>query len=115
MANESVKRIFSKNLRRLLEENGMQDKDLMPITGASQTAISDWLNAKKYPRIDKIERIANYFHIQKSDLIEEKSEDESPPRTIETRIVSAGMDDLPKEAREKILAVFLEAYSKLKK
>ena len=34
--------------------------------------VSDWLNEKKYPRIDKIEILANYFKILKSDLIEEK-------------------------------------------
>ena len=36
------------------------------------TTLSDWLNAKKYPRIDSIELLANYFNIQKSDLIEKK-------------------------------------------
>lgn len=35
---------------------------------------SDWINAKKYPRIDKIERLATYFGISKSDLIEERHE-----------------------------------------
>lgn len=33
---------------------------------------SDWINAKTYPRIDKIELMANYFGIEKSDLVEDK-------------------------------------------
>lgn len=36
------------------------------------TTFVDWLNAKTYPRIDKIELMANYFGIQKSDLVEPK-------------------------------------------
>ena len=35
----------------------------------------DWVNGKKYPRMDKIEILANYFGILKSDLIEEKTEE----------------------------------------
>ena len=34
---------------------------------------SDWINAKTYPRIDKIELLANYFGVLKSDLVEDKS------------------------------------------
>ena len=115
MANERIKQIFAENLRRLLEENRMQDKDLIPVTGASQTAISDWLNAKKYPRMDKIEKIANHFQIQKSDLIEEKMTPTIPiavPKTVEAQIVSAGMDDLTQDDREVLLSVFLSMMRK---
>ena len=37
------------------------------------------MKAKKYPRIDKIEILANYFGILKSDLIEEVSENGYSP------------------------------------
>ena len=76
MSGEKSKEAFAKNLRKYLDSRGMQDKDLIPITGASQTAVSEWLNAKKFPRIDKIEKIANFFGVKKSDLIEEPQEDE---------------------------------------
>ena len=72
MSSTENKKVFARNLRRLLDERGMQDKDLIEITGASQTAVSDWLNAKKYPRIDKIEKLANFFGVKKSDLIEDR-------------------------------------------
>ena len=74
MGTTENKEIFAQNLRRFLNSRGMQDKDLCEIAGASQTAVSDWLNAKKYPRIDKIERIANYFGVPKSSLIEDSKE-----------------------------------------
>lgn len=75
MINTDSKVTFAKNLRIFLESRGMQDKDLCEITGASQTAVSDWLNAKKYPRIDKIEKMANFFGIPKSALIEDSKEE----------------------------------------
>lgn len=71
MGNIENKAALARNLRKFLELRGMQDKALMDITGASQTAISEWLNAKKYPRIDKIEKMANYFGVPKSALIED--------------------------------------------
>ncbi|MCL1951736.1 MAG: hypothetical protein FWF60_02790 [Oscillospiraceae bacterium] len=42
------------------------------ILGVAYTTFSDWYNGNKYPRIDKIEMMANYFGILKSDLVEDK-------------------------------------------
>ena len=39
------------------------------------TTFTDWCNGVKYPRIDNIEKLANYFGISKSDLIEIKGSD----------------------------------------
>ena len=33
--------------------------------------MTDWVNGKKYPRIDRIEKLAIYFGVSKSDLIED--------------------------------------------
>ena len=44
--------------------------------GFSYFTFSDWVNGKKFPRMDKVEILANYFGILKSDLIEEKSVNE---------------------------------------
>ena len=55
-----------------MERSGKTQRDLAEIVGVSSATMSDWLNEKKYPRIDKIEILANYFQILKSDLIEEK-------------------------------------------
>lgn len=41
--------------------------------GFKYSTVSEWLKARKYPRIDRIEMLANYFGILKSDLIEDKS------------------------------------------
>lgn len=69
------KEIFTKNLRHYIELSGKTQKQLAEIVGVAQSTFNDWATAKKYPRIDKIEILANYFGIQKSDLIEEKTEE----------------------------------------
>lgn len=68
------KEVFAKNLRRYMEMKGKSQKELAEIIGVSAPTMNDWIKAKKYPRIDKIEMLANYFGILKSDLIEEKTE-----------------------------------------
>ena len=66
------KEVFAKNLRHLMNENGKNQKEIAEIVGVSAPAVNDWLKAKIYPRIDKIEILANHFGILKSDLIEAK-------------------------------------------
>lgn len=68
------KEVFAKNLRYYMERMGKNQKELAEIVGVSAPTMNDWLKAKKYPRIDKIEIMANYFGILKSDLIEDKKE-----------------------------------------
>ena len=69
------KEIFSKNLKRYLEKSGKDRKELAEIWGFPYSTVTEWVNGKKYPRIDRIEVMADYFGILKSDLIEEKTEE----------------------------------------
>ena len=111
--------ILGRNLRRYVDQSGKLGKDIAAIVGVSPATFSEWMNGKKYPRIDKIELLANYFHIQKSDLIEEHPGEKQnsgsinglAPKTLEARIVSFGMDSLPKEEREKILSILQTMYN----
>ena len=74
------KETFSINLKRLMEQNGVSRQDLSKVLGVSYFTISDWVNGKKYPRMDKVEMLAKYFNILKSDLIEEKGTNKSLPQ-----------------------------------
>lgn len=64
------KELFAKNLQKYMDETCKTQKEIAEIVGVSAPTVSDWLKCKKYPRIDKIEILANYFGILKSDLIE---------------------------------------------
>lgn len=70
------KMVFSKNLRRLMNEKGVSAKELSKTLDFPYTTLLSWLKAENYPRIDKIEAMAGYFGVLKSDLIEEKMTEE---------------------------------------
>ena len=76
------KNIFASNLKRYMELKGKSRNDISEALGISYFTVSDWVNGKKYPRMDKVEMLANYFGIQKSDLIEIKV-GKNPPEKIE--------------------------------
>lgn len=66
------KAILSKNLKHYIEKSGKDRRELAEEWGFPYSTVTDWINGKKYPRIDRIEIMADYFGILKSDLIEEK-------------------------------------------
>lgn len=68
------KEIFSSNLRRYMKLNQVARKKLSEDLGVSYYTITDWVNGKKYPRMDKVELLAAYFGILISDLVEDKKE-----------------------------------------
>lgn len=75
------KDIFASNLKRQMELKGKSRNDISSALGISYFTITDWVKGKKYPRMDKVEMLANYFGIHKSDLIEDKKE--SSPDKVE--------------------------------
>ena len=75
MSNIGNKETMSKNLKYYIERSGKDRKELAEIWGFPYSTVTEWINGKKYPRIDRIEIMADYFGILKSDLIEEKSEE----------------------------------------
>lgn len=64
--------IFSENLKKYMALSGKSRKDVCEALGYSYFTFSDWVTGKKMPRMDKVEQLANYFGILKSDLIEDK-------------------------------------------
>ena len=74
MSNIGNKETMSKNLKYYIERSGKDRKTLAEIWGFPYSTVTDWINGNKYPRIDRIEVMAEYFGIQKSDLIEDKKE-----------------------------------------
>ena len=73
MSSLGNKNVFSKNLRDIMDIHNISRNQICADLGFVYSTFSDWYNGKKYPRIDKIEKMAEYFGILKSDLIEDKS------------------------------------------
>ena len=71
------KNIMSKNIKRLMDEKNVTAKELSKTLKFPYTTLLSWLKADNYPRIDKIEAMADYFGVLKSELIEEKLTEET--------------------------------------
>ena len=78
MSDLGNKEIFSKNLKRYMNQKNINTMDLSKSLNQAYSTVADWVKGNSYPRIDKIEMLANYFRIEKSDLIEDKSIKEPP-------------------------------------
>lgn len=76
MPEDVYKKIFSKNLNYYMELNKKTQTDLINDLGFDKSAVSTWCNGTRLPRMDKIEILAQYFKINRSDLIEEKPKSE---------------------------------------
>lgn len=111
------KNIFAYNLKRYMELKGKSRNDISEALGISYFTVSDWVNGKKYPRMDKVEMLANYFGIQKSDLIEEKEEKNPPeePRLTEgERMLVELFRRVPEDRQELVLGMIRAALGSLK-
>ena len=64
--------IISKNLQKLMQEHNINQAQLGEIAGVSESAVGKWILKHNAPRMGNIQRIADYFGILKSDILEDK-------------------------------------------
>lgn len=74
MNAEENKRIMARNIKRYMEQKGVTNQQLCDALDFKYTTFMDWIKGVTYPRIGKVEAMANYFGCEKSDLIEDKKE-----------------------------------------
>ena len=79
MPEEIYRKIFSKNLKYYMDLNHKTQSDLVSDLGFNKSAVSTWCNGTRLPRMDKVDALAKYFGINRSDLIEERNHEESDP------------------------------------
>jgi len=107
MASSEGKEIMGRNIKRFIKQREITAARLAEIVGVSTATISDWSNAKTYPRIDKIEAMAEYFGISKSDLVEDPDNVSNAVVTDEPVLMAAhwGLDisGLPDEDRHRVI------------
>ena len=74
-SNLGNKTVFSENLRYYLSKTGEMQRDIAKVAGVSEGTVCDWIKRRTYPRMDKIQLLAEHWGIQMSDLVEERSVD----------------------------------------
>lgn len=120
MTNQEQRIIFSDNLKRHLQRAEKTQKEVADAIGVSAQTFNTWIKGIAIPRMGKIQALADYFRINKSDLIDEPSTDSDPDTPMsgpaEDRLISI-YRDLNDEGQEKLLdyAEDLSGMNKYKK
>lgn len=73
MANDKYKKIFSKNLNYYMDLRHKIQDDFIRDLDINKSTISSWCNGTRIPKMDKVQEVADYLHINISDLLSENS------------------------------------------
>lgn len=108
------KEVMARNIKYYMNKAGIDRNRLCDDLNLKYMTVSDWINAKTYPRIDKIEVLANYFGVSKSDLVERKDVDEKEISFIysrltpsrQKRVYSFAEEQLEEQKRDRPVTVY---------
>lgn len=91
MSDEYYKKIFSENLKYYMRKKGVAQIDIVIDLNFDKSAVSTWVNGTRLPRMDKVDALAKYFGVKRSDLIEEHSPEPAAIvlSDVEKRIIEA--------------------------
>lgn len=102
MSGLGNKNIMAENLKYYMTLYNKDRNQVCKDLNIKYSTFSEWINANKYPRIDKIELLADYFGIQKSDLIE-KRVSKFKPKGVKIPVLGYVRAGVPIDAVEEIL------------
>ena len=73
MSDELQKKIFSKNLLHYISLSGKTQKEIADAIDVSPQTFNTWCQGIALPRMGKVQLLADYFHINKSDLLDDSN------------------------------------------
>ena len=59
--NDENKKIMARNIKRYMDAKGVTNQQVCDALGFKYTTFMDWIKGVTYPRIGKVEALANYF------------------------------------------------------
>lgn len=98
MADEEQKKIFSRNLNNYLLSNNRTQKEVADAIGVSPQTFNTWCQGIALPRMGKVQLLADYFGVGKTDLIDDK--DANPSLTArDERDIKKDLDNIMDKLR----------------
>lgn len=104
MSDLRNKSIMAQNIKHYMDLKGVTQTEVCSTLNIKANTFSDWVNAKTYPRIDKIELLANYFGVEKSDLIEKHTQYNDDERKL--LLLARHLEKIPDDTRERLIKNF---------
>ena len=109
MSNIGNKGIFSENLNYYISSKHLDKRNIADDLGIGYSTFYSWCSGTCYPRIDKIEALADYLNIDKMDLIEEHDQKYKDQKTAENllndedkRVIAYEISSMDKEQLAKL-------------
>ena len=70
MNEQDYGRVIAKNIKRLAYEKNKTQADIARDLNLSKTTLSSWMSGYRVPRMSKIDMLAKYFGVTRSELTE---------------------------------------------
>lgn len=86
MSELDERRILAENLRELMNEKGISQQTLANAVGVSEASVSFWLSGRKYPTPGKVQKIADFFGVRKSRLIDKQAQPQTKTERIAAKL-----------------------------
>jgi len=99
---EIIEMSISDNIKFLRMQHGMSQDEFGKIVGLTGKAVSTWENGIKEPRLGTIQKLSDYFHVSKSEIIDGFEEKEKPAAISDELIIQL-YSKLTNENKQKIL------------
>jgi len=71
---QTQRNILASNLKELAEKKRVTQADIIRDLELSESTVRSWFNGEKYPRIQKLQLLAEYFNVPRSRLTEKRAE-----------------------------------------
>lgn len=72
--------LIGKNIDKLLNQHDMTNAELAKVLSISESAVGKWILGHNAPSMGNIQKIATFFNVPKSAILEENSKAINPQR-----------------------------------
>lgn len=97
-------------VKELRKKKGIQQKQLAFEIGVACPTVSEWETGKKDPSGERLKKLAEFFQVDELEILGTGAINPRVKLTEEAEIISGGINQMPKEQRQKILTVFKIMY-----
>ena len=111
-SNLDKKDFFVRNLLRCMQEADVNQLDLAKALGITASSVNDWIKGRTYPRMDKVQLLAEYFGVTKSDLVDDLDDEAIAERKKDQEILDL-FHKVPFEKRDLVLSMIRVAIDNL--
>lgn len=97
------KEVMARNIKKYMDKKGVSSAEVCRALDFKTNTFSNWVTAKIYPRIDKIEMLAEYFGISKAALVEDSENIMLSPKEEKLVLNYRDSDETTRSIVDKIL------------